>query len=255
MNSSVTIDEVQDRILAQPVPLLFLDTCALLDVVRVGLERESSPHRIIPAAEQVAAKAGSSPPELWLLSAAIFDVEWKDNLQGVLDSVVAHIARVDRSLVKLHAADRAISSSFPSERAGDPALPASAKPPQMAPLELPKRLAEVCERVLASMIRLSPDEQVLRAAHLRSMSGLKPADIGKREHPDCLIIETYFALCKSLRSRGFGARSAFVSSNKADFYGQGKPLRPHEDLAGECSAMSLHFAIALDHAVSILYAP
>jgi hypothetical protein len=85
------------------------------------------------------------------------------------------------------------------------------------------------------------------------MGGLKPAAIGKREAPDCLIIETCLALCRSLRSHGFRERCVFVSSNKADFYAEGSPLRPHEDLAGECSAIDLRFALAFDHALSILY--
>ena len=84
-------------------------------------------------------------------------------------------------------------------------------------------------------------------------TGLKPAAIGKREAPDCLIIETCLALCKSLRSHGFRERCVFVSSNKVDFYAEGSPLRAHEDLAGECSAIDLHLALAFDHALSILY--
>jgi hypothetical protein len=48
-------------------------------------------------------------------------------------------------------------------------------------------------------------------------------------------------------------RCAFVSSNTADFYGEGRPLRPHEDMAGECAAIDLQFAVAFDHALAILY--
>ena len=253
MTVSISIVEAQDHILTEPAPVLFLDTCVLLDVLRVASERENAPHRIIPAAEQVAVRANSSPRQLWLLGAALLDVEWNDNVQGVFDSVAAHIARVDRSLAKLHATIQAFPSIFMDTRNHDLGFASAARPLQIDRFDLPRRLREICERMLRSMIRLSPDDETLRAANLRSMKGLKPATIGKREHPDCLIIETCFALCKSLRSRGFGERYAFVSSNKADFYGEGKPLRPHEDLAGECSAMNLDFALAFDHALSILY--
>ncbi|HUY27642.1 MAG TPA: hypothetical protein VMV27_09500 [Candidatus Binataceae bacterium] len=253
MTAPMSIADAQRHILAEPAPVLFLDTCVLLDVLRVASERENAPHRIISAAERATAKTSSSPRQLWLLGAALLDVEWHDNLQGVLDSVTAHIARVDRSLAKLHAAVQSISSIAMDTRSHGSGFATDARPLQIGRFDLPTRLIEICERMLRSVILLSPDDEILRAANLRSMKGLKPATPGKREHPDCLIIETCFALCKSLRSRGFAERCAFVSSNKADFYGDGSPLRPHEELAGECSAINLHFALAFDHALSILY--
>ncbi len=250
--TTLSIVQARDQVLAQPAPVLFLDTCALLDVLRVASEREDAPHRIIPAAEEVAAKTSSSPRRMWLMGAGRLDVEWTDNVRGVFDSIVGHIARVDRSLVKLHAAARSVSSIPTEARSGDSSFVTALRAPQVGPFELPKRLRKICERVLSILVRLSPDAEILRAADRRSMGGLKPAAIGKREHADCLIIETCFALCKSLRQRGFAERCAFVSSNKADFYGEGGPLRPHEDLAVKCSAIKLHFALAFDHALSIL---
>jgi hypothetical protein len=251
--TTLSIAQAQDQILAQPAPVLFLDTCALLDVLRVASERDDTPHRIIPAAEEVAARTSSSPRRMWLLGAERLEVEWNDNVGGVLDNIVGHIARVDRSLGKLYEAARAVSSIPTETRSGDFGFVTAERAPRVEPFELPERLREICERVLRMLIRLSPDAEILRAAEMRSMAGLKPAAIGKREHADCLIIETCFALFKSLRSRGFAERCVFVSSNKADFYGEGNPLRPHEDLAGDCSAINLQFALAFDHALSILY--
>jgi hypothetical protein len=106
---------------------------------------------------------------------------------------------------------------------------------------------------MSSAVFLTADEEVLKAAHLRSMAALKPAGIGKREPPDCQIIESYFALCRLLRAAGFAKPCAFVSSNKADFFGEGPPLRPHEDITRECSAAGLQLALEFSHALSILY--
>ncbi len=253
MTAPISIAEAQKRILAQPAPILFLDTCALLDVLRVASERESAPHRIVPAAQKVAEKATASPRQLWVLGAARLDVEWKDNVQRVIEGIESHVARIDRSLAKFHAATRAVLSIATEARGGDFRFFGAVRAPQVAPFELPKRLREICESVLQILIRLSPDADVLAAADGRIMAGLKPAAIGKREAPDCLIIETCLALCKSLRSRGFAERCAFVSSNKSDFYADGSPSRPHEDLAGECAAISLDFALAFDHALSVLH--
>lgn len=252
MTAEISIGHAEQLIIAEPAPLLFLDTCAVLDVLRVASERDSQPNRIVAAAESITAEANSSPRRLWLLSAPTVDIEWRDNLKGVIDGIDAHITRVDRSLVKLHAAIRAARSIQTSMPAEESAFAAAVRPPQIGRFELPKRLLEICEGVMTSALRLSASEEILRAAHLRSMQGLKPAAIGKREPPDCLIIETCFALCRALRLRTFGERCVFVSSNKADFYAEGDPLRPHEDMARDCSAVDLRFAVAFDHALSIL---
>jgi hypothetical protein len=253
MTAEISIGEAERLILAEPAPLLFLDTCAVLDVLRVASERDSQPDRIVAAAENVAERASSSLKTLWLLNTPIVDIEWRDNVQGVLDGIGAHIARVDRSLVTLHAAIRATKPSNANMRVAESALAAADHPLQIDRFELPTRLMEICERIMASAVRLSADERILRAAHVRSMAGKKPAARGKREHPDCLNIETCFALCKTLRSSHFEGRCVFVSSNKADFYGEGGPLRPHEEMAGECSALGLQFALAFDQALSILF--
>src|SRR5208282_360049 len=180
-------------------------------------------------------------------------VEWCVNVKTVLESASAHIAQVDSSLAKLHAVIRVTSSILTDTRSDDFGFATAAQPPRMGAFELPRRLKEICERILTTVIRISPDDDVLRAANFRCMKRLKPAAIGKGEYPDCLIIETCFSLCRSLRSRGFVERCAFVSSNKTDFFSESNPSQPHEDLARECSEIGLEFAVALDHALSVLY--
>jgi hypothetical protein len=151
MTASLTIAEAQERILAQPAPVLFLDTCALLDVLRVASDRESVPHRIVPAAAEVAAKAIKYPRELWAFGAARLDVEWDDNVYGVLDHIERHIAQVDRSLAKLHAATRAVSPVSTEIRGGDVRFVTARSAPQIGPFELPRRLREICEAHLKNL--------------------------------------------------------------------------------------------------------
>ncbi|MGH7812644.1 MAG: hypothetical protein ACREQI_01395 [Candidatus Binataceae bacterium] len=253
MTAEHSISEAAQLILAQPAPLLFLDTCAVFDVLRLASEREGQPERILAATERILAMASAPARGLWILSASIIDTEWRDNVQTVIDGVRAHITRVDRSLVKLHAAIRATKFTQASLRRGDPAAIEIGQLPQIEQFGLPERLLEICERIMASAVWLPPDDAILRATHLRSTDRRKPAARGKRETPDCQIIETYFALCRALRSRGFEERCVFASSNKSDFYGEGEPLPPHEELAAECNEVNLQFAVAFDHALSILY--
>lgn len=257
MPSSTSIEEAVRLICAEPAPLLFLDACALLDILRVASIRgHATPARAIVAANQILEGMNSQPRTLWLLCAALVEVEWKDNVDGVLSEITNHVRQVDGSIERLHAAIRAIPSIAADIESGEMrGLAARARPPQFGSLDLPTKLLRISENLVSSALWLAANERILGAANARSMQGLKPADVGKRERGDCQIIETYFALCRALRTENYTESCVFVSSNKADYFGEGAPMRPHEHLAGTCSAVGLQFAQELSHAVSILYPP
>jgi hypothetical protein len=255
MPDTISVQEAAGLICAEPAPVLLLDACALLDILRVASSRENSPPaRTILAANEILARSNSRDRRLWLLGAAIVEVEWNDNAQNVVAEIARHVRQVDRSIDRLLTAVREIPSIAAnissSEMRG---LAAAAPAPQFEPLDLPTKLFEIAKSVVESALWLAANEQILAAANARSMQGLKPADVGKRERPDCQIIETYFALCRELRARGYVETCVFVSSNKADFFGEGAPMRSHEHLAGTCSGVGLHFTQELSHAISILY--
>ena len=189
---------------------------------------------IVPAARKMIQKVNAAPRSLWILTAAIVETEWEDNVEKVNGESSTHIANVDRNLLKLEDAISSVSSSVLSITSGQlKQFPKTS--PRYVDLELPRQLREIAEEIFAASIWVAPDDDIFRAAHTRSTAALKPAAVGKRERPDCQIIETYFALCRRLRAGSFDFPCVFVSSNKADFYGEGSPLRPHEDLAGECA--------------------
>ena len=252
MTSALSIAEAAAAIRSNPAPIVLADTGALLDILRVTLPRENAPARIVTAAKDMIQRVSSTPRSIWILAAAIIEVEWKDNVEKVSNDSVGHVANIDRALLKLHEAIASISSSSAVRVVTGRSPHSFQAAPHYADLDLPKRLREMAEQILASSLWIAPDEAILRAAHTRSMAGLKPAATGKRERPDCQVVETYFAVCNRLRTQGFKESCVFVSSNKADFYGEGPPLRPHEDLAGECTSLRLQFALDFSHALSLL---
>jgi hypothetical protein len=124
---------------------------------------------------------------------------------------------------------------------------------EFEPLQIEAQLNSLVGTLLGSVVWLDTDVfEILSAAHRRSASNLRPASKGKRERPDCLIIESYFALCRRLRAEGFFGKAVFVSANKNDFCAEGLPLTFHADLAEPCSECGIEFAINFGHALSIL---
>jgi hypothetical protein len=119
MPARVRISDAAAAICGEAVPVLFLDTCAILDILRVASTRYKIPDRIVPAARQILSRVNSTPRTLWLVGAEMVNVEWNDNRQIVLDQISNHIGQVDHSLMKLHAAVRAIPSIAAVATRGD----------------------------------------------------------------------------------------------------------------------------------------
>ena len=76
---------VVNRILAAPAPVLCLDTCALLDIIRVParFHENKISVNIITAAFELISKASTNPPDLWILILELVEKEWLENASNV----------------------------------------------------------------------------------------------------------------------------------------------------------------------------
>src|SRR5208282_1780499 len=84
MPTTTSIEEAARLLSAEAAPVLFLDACALLDILRVASDRDdAAPARVILAANQILEGVNSRPRTLWLLAAALVEVEWGDNVEKV----------------------------------------------------------------------------------------------------------------------------------------------------------------------------
>jgi hypothetical protein len=243
----ISISEAAALFLSEPAPCLLLDTCALLDVIRAP-QREDDPNLAVKAALELANRGGA-PRKLWIVASGIIKTEWEDNVVEVTRSLRDHIKQVDRSVRKLNVTLQALpSAALPISKGKGELSSVSADNSGFESLKVAERLNGLVEALLVHAVWLDPDAEVLLAAHRRSASNLKPASKGKREGPDCLIIETYFALCRMLRARAFSNKCVFVSANKKDFCAMGDPMTIHADMAATFSECQIDFAVNLSHA-------
>ncbi len=79
------------------------------------------------------------------------------------------------------------------------------------------RSGEILDRWIASALKVSPAKEVKNRALKRVNLGIAPAQKGKNSYGDCEIIETYFDIVKRLRAAGLKSNIVFVSSNTKDF--------------------------------------
>src|SRR5690349_3536837 len=89
---------------ATPAPVLMLDTCELLDIVRVATRRESKPGLVMAAS--VLLGKSSLPRTVWSVAAPLLELEWTNNIVTVEDEATRNIQSIGTQLdLLLGAAD------------------------------------------------------------------------------------------------------------------------------------------------------
>ena len=69
--------------LENPAPMLYLDTCILLDIVRSPV-RNSIDSNSAKLAKSLTAQSNTAQRSLWLVTSATVYKEWQENIEGVL---------------------------------------------------------------------------------------------------------------------------------------------------------------------------
>ena len=65
MNNPQTILNATQLIVASPAPVVFLDTCAVLDIIRTP-QREEIQNKIVSVSSDFILKATANPKQIWI---------------------------------------------------------------------------------------------------------------------------------------------------------------------------------------------
>jgi hypothetical protein len=226
---SIAAAAVQLR--ADDRPVLFLDTCILLDVIRAT-------YRCLAACVEKAAELHglltSSPPRGTLVVASMIPTEWADNAASIRDEVRAHLGKMQDQARHFHdaCAILGITLSF-----GRPLYPGAG---------LADRLYDLSRLLLSSAVCLDADPGCTSRGVARVVTKTALSKQGG-EVKDCVIVEECLELTRQLRASGFGRKCVFCTSNLADYGGPGGGLHP--TLAADFAAVSLNFTTNLPWAV------
>jgi hypothetical protein len=222
----VTLGQAVDLILAAPAPVLFIDTCILLDIIRAPLRGHN---RIIEAAARLAEHAALEPPRLHVLITSTIDSEWAE-----------HVARVRAEVEReLQAARRVLDAMRDACRSAGLTPP---RAPSARYADIPRHLTEIATRLHRRAIVLGADDQCTIRAYNRHVRKLPPAQ-GGEQIKDCVIIEHFLQFCADLRLAGLSEKCVFASSNTRDYCEGGSRIHPH--LGIEFTAVNLRFVADL----------
>lgn len=203
MNKNVDINLLAKK----NVPVLFADTCILLDVIR-DVTRDSVIKNDVDSGLHLLSEAEKGI-NLFVLIAPQVRTELIDN-EGIvesesknsLDKFIERITKVD-TISSLYGASDNISLEHLKDHVD--------------------RAKSFLDRWKNIVYLVPQDESVLVRAFKRVTLSTAPAKKGKDSMKDCVVTETYLDAAKALRNAGLTAPLVFASSNTKD-YCEGKNL-------------------------------
>lgn len=225
MDTRVSIPEAVRRITAAPAPLLILDTCALLDLIRIPIRSKSpeSATRELESARAVLGNCQESPSNSWVIIPPLVTQEWHNNFENTIGEVRQHWARLDRDIRVAHMTAKAVDLSLPGLF-------------EYSLQNIETTLANLSGEFFRHGLSIEDDSDCQHRAYLRTISNLAPARKGGGLK-DCSIIEHSIELCARLRDAGFPPKCVFLTSNTKDFCES--VTTPKEPLGEDLAAVSL----------------
>lgn len=217
------------------IPVLCLDTCILLDMLRDPTRKDVLVHQ--HDSSMVLLAAARSGPAFEVRIAEQVEKEYLDRVDEVEEDARRRVTSLQdtvnrlNTLVSLHGISQPIALHHWNGH--------EARCRSHADLWMK-----------TGMIVKESINTVPNAFH-RVRQARTPARRGKESSKDCVILETYLEHIQSLRSAGRTAPAIFVSSNTKD-YASTNRTTIKDDIKSEFQALNLHFAPNMGAARGIL---
>ena len=210
------------KISSFPKPILLLDTCSILDILRTPY-REKTPIKIVRELPNILDSLRSNTVDLYVIVSDQVLSEWNDNQENVVKELEKHLKQLNRNMRSVSDVVKAVNVNF--------------TPSYFDVSELAKQLQQLAEMLLTHSIKLDGSDQFSQLAVKRVTRNIPPSHKGGQVK-DCLILEHYLSLCKQLRNAGFQQKLILVTSNTKDY---GSPEAPKYPLGKEFQELDLKY--------------
>jgi hypothetical protein len=230
------------RILAQPAPVLIIDTCNFLDLFRRDGARPQPrvPWEEIRIASILLNKVTDQPGSVHLVVPELVPGEFADHADRIEREFDDWLGAHDRNQLWLAKATPWVGTALPS-------------PFEVYPFGLQAAFRRLANDLLARALVLDRDPTSLNRAVARLIAKRRPSH--KNEIKDSMNLEQSRELCSQLRNSGFTHSVAFISSNTNDYAAATSSSHLHVDLQPEFTAVSLEYFPSLRAALGALGLP
>ena len=174
------------QLLADGRPVLFLDTCSILDVIRATYRCLKD---CVQRASQLMGMATSVPPQCTLVVASMVHGEWNNHAQAIRNEVDKHLVKIQEYATHFHDAYNILG------------IPLTFGRPAYAGMGLTDALHTLSQSLLDNAVRLDSDKDCTNRGVTRVVTKTPPSKQGG-EVKDCVIIEEYLEVCRQLQGAG-----------------------------------------------------
>lgn len=233
----IAIAEAVAEIVANGRPILCLDTCDFLDVVRRFADPDPNLFNARSFRKALEALA-VSPDQFQVVATYLVRHEWDQNIKEACEKANQHLEEMDRRIDRI------------AEACGLGKVAAPSLSPRLADVRLTTSLVALAEKLMSEALVIEKDAGCIERALGRVMDKRRPSH--KKEIKDSIHWEHYLELSRLLGAAGHAQGRIFVSANKADFWANRDVPTIHPDLGPEADAAGLWFFGRLDEALRAL---
>lgn len=226
--TALSCQNVVAKIVAIGTPILFLDTCSLLDIVRAPVRQQVS-IQDIEAMHMLLTRAEATPSELSIIVDEQVHREFTDHLNDVTEETKRDLKKKTENL-------RGVLERMAALAPND-SIPAAI---DLLTLDFPQRGKDIADRFLKKCLLVEDGDQETLKAVVRVRNATPPATRAKQSVKDCVIVETYIRAAAEMDAGGFERKKVFLSSNTKDFHQEHSSLHP--SLRNEFNTVSLEFS-------------
>ncbi|MEK4107021.1 PIN domain-containing protein [Paenibacillus sp. FSL R10-2791] len=219
------LDDLVDMIMGKEKSILFLDTCCVLDIIRVFIRGH------VPNLHAAVEIIEAAIPEYYIVFPSLINKEYRDNIDLV-------IHEVKKQIKKSHEFSKAFFEVIDFMKLQKVVIPS------FESYKIEELLLTISDNILQKGFMLINED--LYAANVlgRVVHNIPPSKQGKDSTKDCMIFEEILGLGDKLRSRGFDKSIVFASSNTQEY--------ENESILSELNSRSIQYATSLHHGLFLV---
>jgi hypothetical protein len=204
-------------------PVLLIDTCSILDVMRDPTRNTLRIHERQAGLDLLAAAEAGT---LAAVVAHQVMLEFAEHDQSVQDEAERALERLRGQIDRVNQLSAILGAPGPLN---------------LAHLDdHVARTRKIVGRWLKQFVTYKPDATVLEKAIARMNGNIAPARRGKDSSKDCIVFETYLDFAGMLRAEGLTAPIVFLSSNTEEYLNENGVLK--SEIAGDFAQLLIDYA-------------
>lgn len=197
--------EAANEIAARRGPVVYVDTCSIIDLIRGLRDKPKDNHNVVHAKAAMHIIKLAELKKLTIILPQQVLNEFRDNFADAREKALNSLKRLNEEKTYL----LEIKKIYGAEVPGIPDVSL-------------EQFAAICDKVVDRLRAVAVVSETTVAAKTkaadRTLRGQAPATTSKQSFKDCLVLESCYATLATARAMNFDASAFFLSSNVSEYY-------------------------------------